>query len=153
MTVRVGDPAPDFTLSDGDGRPISLGDFRDRSSVVLFFYPKDDSPACTTQACTFRDQYETLRDAGAEVIGISADSAASHQGFASRHRLPFPLLSDPGGSVRSLYGVPQTLGLIPGRTTYVIDRSGTVRHVFSSQLRPAKHVDEAVAILRTLDRA
>ncbi|WP_435016158.1 peroxiredoxin [Tundrisphaera sp. TA3] len=153
MSTRVGDLAPDFSLHDADGKPVSLADYRDRSNVVLFFYPKDDTPGCTAEACTFRDQYEAFRDAGAEVIGISADTVGSHRGFADRHRLPFPILSDPGGEVRARYGVPKTLGLIPGRMTFVIDRSGRVRHSFSSQFRPAKHVAEAMAILRTLDPA
>lgn len=152
MSVGVGDVAPDFTLADADGASVSLRDFRDRADVVLFFYPKDDTPGCTAEACTFRDQYEAFREAGAEVIGISADSVGSHRGFADRHRLPFPILSDPGGAVRAAYGVPKTLGLIPGRTTYVIDRRGVVRHVFSSQFRPAKHVAEAIEVLRTLGR-
>jgi len=153
MSVGVGDVAPDFTLADADGASVSLHDYRDRANVVLFFYPKDDTPGCTAEACTFRDQYEAFREAGAEVIGISADSVGSHRGFADRHRLPFPILSDPHGVVRAAYGVPRTLGLIPGRTTYVIDRGGVVRHVFSSQFRPARHVAEAIEVLRTLDRA
>ncbi len=147
-SVRVGDPAPDFTLPSSTGEPVSLRDFRDKSEVVLFFYPKDDSPACTAEACAFRDSYELFRDAGAEVIGISADSSASHLKFASVHHLPYVLLTDSGGSLRRRFGVPKTLGLIPGRVTYLIDRLGIVRHIFSSQFQPAKHVHEALRVLK-----
>jgi peroxiredoxin Q/BCP len=148
--VRAGDPAPDFTLPDAAGRPVRLSDFRGRSEVVLFFYPKDDSPVCSAEACSFRDSHEAFREAGAEVIGVSADSADSHRRFAGRLQLPYTLLSDRGGAVRALYGVPRTAGLFPGRTTFVIDRAGIVRHVFSSQFQPAKHATEALAVLRSL---
>ena len=149
-SVRVGDPAPDFTLPSATGEPVRLGDLRGHSEVVLFFYPKDDSPVCTTQACAFRDHYEAFRDASVEVIGVSADSAESHRRFAAKHRLPFRLLSDADGSLRDRFGVPRTLGLIPGRVTYVIDKQGIVRHIFSSQLQPAKHVDEALRVLKEI---
>jgi peroxiredoxin Q/BCP len=145
--VRVGDPAPDFTLADASGEPVSLSKFRDRSEVVLYFYPKDHSPACTAEACSFRDSYEAFRSAGAEVIGISTDTVESHRQFAGRNRLPFHLLSDADGSVRARYGVPRTLGIIPGRVTYLIDRQGIVRHIFSSQFQPARHVGEALKVL------
>jgi peroxiredoxin Q/BCP len=115
---------------------------------VIYFYPRDDTPGCTKEACSFRDHYEEFREAGAEVIGVSSDSASSHQGFARRHRLPFLLLADRGGEVRKRYGVPATLGLLPGRVSYVIDREGIVRHVFESQLQATRHVDEALAALR-----
>jgi peroxiredoxin Q/BCP len=148
--VQVGDPAPDFTLASADGTPVSLSDFRGKSEVVLFFYPKDNSPVCAAEACSFRDSYEAFRDVGAEVIGVSADSTGSHKMFAERHRLPFRLLSDPDGALRARFNVPKTLGLIPGRVTYLIDREGVVRHIFSSQFQPAKHVEEALRVLKTL---
>jgi peroxiredoxin Q/BCP len=148
--LRVGDAAPDFTLPAADGALVSLNGFRGKSEVVLYFYPKDNSPICAAEACSFRDSYEAFREAGAEVIGVSADSAGSHQRFANQHRLPFRLLSDPDGSLRARYGVPRTLGLVPGRVTYVIDREGIVRHIFSSQFQPAKHVDEALRVLKGL---
>ena len=146
--VQVGDAAPDFDLPDASGRRVRLSEFEGKRGVVLYFYPKDDTPGCTKEACSFRDSYEEFREAGAEVIGVSSDSAASHQGFARRHRLPFVLVADEGGEVRKRYGVPSTLGLLPGRVTYVIDRAGIVRHVFNSQLQATKHVDEALASLR-----
>ncbi len=145
--VQPGEPAPDFELAEASGETVRLSDFRGRSEVVLFFYPKDDTPGCTAEACSFRDSHDAFRDAGAEVIGISNDSADSHRRFAGRHALPFRLLSDPDGAVRARYGVAKTLGLIPGRVTFVIDREGIVRHSFSSQFRPAKHVAEALAVL------
>ena len=149
-TLEAGDVAPRFTLPDKDGKPISLDGLRGRGPVVVYFYPKDETPGCTAEACAFRDAYEDFRDAGAEVVGISSDSADSHQKFAGHHRLPFVLLADEGGRVRSEFGVPKTLGLFSGRVTYVIDREGIIRHVFSSQIQPKKHVDEALRILRSL---
>jgi peroxiredoxin Q/BCP len=148
--VRVGDPAPDFSLVSATGEPVSLGEFRGKSEVVLFFYPRDHTPICTTEACSFRDSYKAFREAGAEVIGVSADSDASHRRFAARHRLPFRLISDADGSLRARYGVPRTLGLFPGRVSYLIDRDGVVRHVFSSQIQAARHVEEALRILKGL---
>jgi peroxiredoxin Q/BCP len=148
IAVRVGDPAPDFELRSSTGETVRLSDFRGKSEVVLFFYPKDHSPACTMEACTFRDSHEAFREAGAEVIGISADSTDSHRRFAERFRLPFLLLTDADGEVRARYGVPRTLGVFPGRVTYLIDRDGIVRHRFSSQLRPKWHVAEALERLR-----
>ena len=148
--LEVGDVAPEFTLPKANGDLVSLSDFRGRSDVVLFFYPKDNSPVCTAEACSFRDSYEVFRDAGAEVIGISADSSQSHEQFAARFRLPFLLLSDKGGVVRGRYGVTKTLGIFPGRSTYMIDRDGIIRHIFSSQFLPAKHVSEALSVLKKL---
>ena len=149
--VRVGDPAPDFALADQSGNTVRLSKFRGKSCVVLFFYPKDETPGCTAEACAFRDSYEVFRDAGAEVIGISSDPVDSHRQFASHHNLPFRLLSDEGGNVRKTYGVSSTLGIFPGRVTYVIDGEGVVRHIFSSQFRPSKHIEEALAVLRELE--
>jgi thioredoxin-dependent peroxiredoxin len=148
--LRVGDPAPNFTLPAATGQTVSLTDFRGRVEVVLFFYAKDNSPVCSVEACSFRDRYETFRDAGAEVIGISDDSPESHSRFAQRFRLPFLLLSDAGGSTRLHYGVSRTFGLIPGRVTFLIDKQGIVRHVFSSQFQPIKHVSEMLGVLREL---
>lgn len=150
--IRVGDPAPDFTLTSSAGEPVRLADFLGKSEVVLFFYPKDETPGCTAEACSFRDRYEALRDAGAAVIGVSGDSDASHRGFAAKHGLPFPLLSDPDGALRALYGVPKTLGLFPGRVTYLIDKKGIVRHIFSSQFQATRHVEEALRGMEEMRR-
>jgi len=117
---------------------------------VLFFYPKDDTPECTKEACAFRDGYEEFSKLDAEVVGISSDSVESHRSFAKKHGLPFTLLSDEGGKVRKLYGVPNTLGLFPGRVTYVIDEQGVIRHVFSSQLGTKRHLEEALKIFTSI---
>ena len=148
QAVGVGDPAPDFTLPSSTGEMVSLSGFRGKSEVVLFFYPKDNTPGCTAQACAFRDSHEVFKEAGAEVIGISSDSEGSHRQFAKLWSLPFSLLSDSKGEVRARYGVARTLGLFPGRVTYLIDRAGVVRHVFSSQLQTGRHVREMLAKLR-----
>jgi thioredoxin-dependent peroxiredoxin len=150
--LRVGDLAPEFELPSSTGETVRLSDFRGKSEVVLFFYPKDHSLGCTMEACTFRDSHEAFREVGAEVIGISSDSTDSHRRFADRLRLPFVLLSDSEGSVRAQYGVPRTLGLLPGRVTYLIDREGIVRHIFSSQLQPWRHVTAALEVLDELRR-
>jgi peroxiredoxin Q/BCP len=149
-SVRSGDPAPDFDLPDRNGRTVRLADYRGKKPVVLYFYPKDDTPGCTAEACNFRDQYQAFQDAGAEVIGVSSDSAESHGRFADKHRLPFVLLADKGGALRKRYGVPATLGVLPGRVTFVIDRDGVVRHVFNSQFQATKHVTEALDALGRL---
>ena len=148
--IRVGDRAPDFALPSASGETTRLADFRGKKNVVLFFYPKDETPGCTVEACTFRDNYEAFASAGAEVIGISSDSEESHRSFQSKHRLPMVLLSDRGGEVQKAYGVRSLFGLLPGRVTFLIDREGVVRHVFSSHLRVRDHVAEALDVLRTL---
>lgn len=149
-TIKVGNPAPDFRLPAIKGGEISLADFRGKKNVVLFFYPKDDSPGCTVEACTFRDAYEDFVDAGAEVIGISSDSVDSHDAFAKKHSLPMQFVSDRGGKVRAAYGVKSTLGLIAGRETFIIDKEGVVRHIFRSQVRVKNHVAESLAVLHNL---
>ncbi|WP_315791660.1 peroxiredoxin [Fischerella sp. JS2] len=152
MSVKVGDIAPDFTLPSQSGSLVSISNYRGQKCVVLYFYPKDDTPGCTAESCAFRDQYEVFQDAGAEVIGISGDSPESHQKFAHKHQLPFILLSDTSNQVRKLYGVPATLGLLPGRVTYVIDQDGVVRHIFNSQFNFKGHVEEALKTLQSLQK-
>jgi peroxiredoxin Q/BCP len=148
--VGVGEVAPDFVLPSQFEEMVRLWDLVAKRRVVLYFYPKDESPVCTAQACAFRDSYEVFKDAGAEVVAVSADSLESHGRFASRYQLPFILLSDRRGDVRRLYGVPNTMGSLPGRATYVIDRQRIVRHVFSSQFNAARHVTEALSTLQKL---
>ena len=149
MNVKVGSVAPGFTLPSQAGEMVSLEEFFGRKPVVLFFYPKDDSPGCTREVCAFKDNFEEFGELDAEVIGISSDSVESHMSFAVKHDLPFTLLSDEAGNIRRLYGVPKTFGLFPGRVTYVIDREGVVRHVFASQLSVKRHVQEALTALRS----
>lgn len=150
MSIRVGDEAPDFTLVNQLGFKIRLFDFIGAENIVLFFYPKDESPGCTKEACAFRDNYEVFQKYGAEIIGISSDSEKSHKNFAKNHRLPYTLLSDKGGEVRKLYGVNKTMGILPGRVTYVVDKKGVVRHIFNSQLNFNGHVEEALSTLKQL---
>jgi peroxiredoxin Q/BCP len=149
MTVAAGDTAPAFTRTAHNGETARVGPDAERVTV-LYFYPKDETAGCTAQACSFRDDYEAFADAGATVIGVSADSDDSHRSFAAHHRLPFLLVSDHDGSLRRIYGVKRTLGLLPGRVTFVIDRRGIVRHVFESQLRTGRHVEEALEAVRKL---
>ncbi len=115
---------------------------------MLYFYPMDGTPGCTKEACGFRDSYQAFKEAGAEVIGISSDTADSHKIFAGRHKLPFILLSDDGAGARKLYGVPATFGILPGRVTYVIGKDGRVKHIFNSQLDIRGHIDNALKCLQ-----
>ena len=148
--LQTGQPAPDFTLTTASGQPFRLADQRGRH-VVLYFYPKDDTPGCTTQACSFRDQYEDFRDLGAEVVGISSDNEQSHQKFTQKHRLPFELLADEKGDVRKLYEVPRALlGLLPGRVTFVIDKKGIIQYIFNSLSGATDHVSNAKKVLAGL---
>jgi thioredoxin-dependent peroxiredoxin len=149
-TLKIGDRAPDFSLVSQDGKTVTLADFLGKNAVVLFFYPKDESPICTKEACSFRDAYEDFVKAGAVVIGVSSDSAESHREFAAHHRLPFLMLADENGALRKAFGVPKTLGILPGRVTYVIDKQGVVRLIFNSQLSAADHVSEALEIVNKI---
>jgi peroxiredoxin Q/BCP len=148
--IQVGSPAPAFTLPDQTGNPVSLADLTREHVVVLYFYPKDETPGCTKEACSFRDSYDVFAEAGAQVVGVSTDSVESHTRFANHHKLPFVLLSDADGAVRSAYGVTPVLGLLPGRATFVIDREGVIRHTFSSMTRIGAHVDGALAVVKQL---
>lgn len=145
--INIGDVAPDFELPCQNGKSIRLSDYRGRANVVLYFYPKDNTRGCIVESTSFRDEYEKFKQSEAEVLGVSSDSPASHIGFAQEFQLPFHLLSDMKNEVRKLYGVPSTLGLIPGRVTFVIDKAGIVRHKFSSQFDPKSHVKQALKAL------
>jgi peroxiredoxin Q/BCP len=149
MAVAVGERAPLVALPDQDGverRSDQLGG----RWLVLFFYPKDDTPGCTAEACAFRDGYGEFEALGAVVWGVSGDDAASHQRFAARHQLPYPLLVDRGNGLRRAFGVPSVLGLLPGRVTYLIDPTGVVRHSFNNLLDGAAHRREALVTLQQL---
>jgi thioredoxin-dependent peroxiredoxin len=147
---RKGDRAPDADLTLYTGETIALADlWRDRI-VILFFYPKDGSLVCTKEACAFRDAYGAFLDAGATVVGVSDDSADSHRTFADQHRLPFLLATDADGALRRAFHVPKTMGILPGRVTYVIDRHGVIRRVFRAQFAANRHVREALDSLAQL---
>ncbi|XP_062233395.1 peroxiredoxin Q, chloroplastic [Phragmites australis] len=148
--VTKGSVPPNFTLNDQNGRAVSLSKFKGKP-VVLYFYPADETPGCTKQACAFRDSYEKFKKAGAEVIGISGDDAASHKAFAQKYRLPFTLLSDEGNRIRKEWGVPSDLfGTLPGRQTYVLDKKGVVQYIYNNQFQPEKHIGETLKILQGL---
>jgi peroxiredoxin Q/BCP len=149
MGLTAGDRAPLVALSDHTGSERRSDQLASKA-LVLFFYPKDDTPGCTAEACAFRDSYADLQALGAEVWGVSGDDLTSHQRFASRHNLPFPLLVDGGNSLRKAFGVPSVLGLLPGRVTYVIDGEGVIRHVFNNLLDGSAHRNEARAALQRL---
>ena len=151
--VEVGDLAPDFSATDADGQVVTLSQFQGKQAVVLYFYPHDNTPVCTTEACAFRDAYQDFVALGAEVIGVSSDSDDSHRSFANQHKLPFHLIADGDGSLRKLFGVPNSLFVLPGRVTYVIDREGIVRLKFNSQLFGNKHVEEALAVVRRIQQS
>jgi peroxiredoxin Q/BCP len=152
MSLQVGDKAPDFTLPDQSGTPVTLSEKLAQKVVVLYFYPKDNTRGCTAEACSFRDSYESFTEAGAEVIGVSSDTVASHQKFAGRHELPFVLVADTDKAVRKQYGAT-TLGVVPGRVTFVIDQEGVIRHAFSSMTNTGGHVDDALAVVKQLQTA
>lgn len=148
--VKEGDRAPDFALESQDGKVVSLHDYVGSKNVVLYFYPKDFTIGCTAEARSFSANYDSVNGKNAEVIGISSDSVESHSGFANECEVKFPLLSDRGGKVRELYGVRSSLGLFPGRVTFVIDKNGIVRRIFASQISPRRHVSEALDALDSL---
>jgi peroxiredoxin Q/BCP len=147
--LAAGDRAPLIALSDAEGVE-RRSDQLAGAPLVLFFYPKDDTPGCTAEACAFRDSFADLKALGAQVWGVSGDDAASHRRFAARHQLPFPLLVDQGNALRRAFGVPSVLGLLPGRVTYVIDGDGVIRHVFNNLLDGAAHRREALAALERI---
>ena len=148
--IKIGDKAPPFSLPSESGETVRLADYIGKKPVVIFFYPKDNTIVCTKEACAFRDSYDEFRRLdGAEVFGISSDPVESHNSFSKQYRLPYTLLSDESGTVRELYGVPRTFGILDGRVTYVIDLSGTVIKIISSQLGYKKHVEEALLALKS----
>ena len=147
----MGDKAPDFTLPSQMGDNVTLSEYFGKKNVVLYFYPKDETTGCTREACAFRDSYQVFTELGAEVLGISGQTVESHKSFASHYGLPFILLGDEGNKVRKLFGVPASIGIIPGRVTYIIDKKGVVQHIFNSQYQPEKHVKEALEVLKKLN--
>lgn len=150
MELKVGDKIPNFTAKGTNGADFNSQDLIGKKPLVIYFYPKDNTPGCTTQACSFRDQYEDFKDLGAEVIGISSDSVASHQKFTSQFKLPFVLLSDSDKKIRTLFGVPSNLfGLLPGRVTYIVDKTGTIIMVFNS-IKAKNHISKALEAIKKI---
>jgi peroxiredoxin Q/BCP len=148
--LKVGDKMPIFGAKDQDGNDFYIESVLYKKILVIYFYPKDETPGCTRQACSFRDEYEDIKNAGAEVIGISGDSTKSHKKFAQNHKLPYILLSDSDKSIRKLFGVPSVmLGLIPGRVTYVIDLKGIVKMVYNS-MDASQHIPKSLEAIQKL---
>jgi peroxiredoxin Q/BCP len=148
MNLKIGDKAPSFTAVDADGTPFDSNDIIGKKPVVIYFYPKDNTPGCTAQACGFRDAYEDFIDFGAEVIGVSSDTVSSHKKFTKQFKLPFILLSDSDKKIRKLFCVPnQLFGLLPGRVTYIINKEGTVKMIFDSVMA-TKHIAIALESLK-----
>lgn len=151
MKVVEGSKVPAFELKNQYGELFSLDSVVGKKNLVIYFYPKDDTPGCTKEACSFRDQFAVFADADAMIIGISAQSVESHLAFAEKHRLNYLLLSDTDNKVRKLFCVPSNLfGLIPGRVTYIVNKKGEVVYIFNSQINAEKHVDEALRILQAM---
>jgi peroxiredoxin Q/BCP len=150
MAIQVGDIVPQFSAIDAKGTLFDSTSVVGKKTVVLYFYPKDNTPGCTAEACSFRDQYEDFLDLGAEVIGISSDGLSSHQKFTAQYQLPFLLLSDTDKKIRKLFGVPNAfLGLLPGRVTYVIDTKGVVQMLFNSMLA-GQHIPKALEAVKKI---
>jgi thioredoxin-dependent peroxiredoxin len=149
--IEKGCKVPVFALPDQNGKSFDISAVIGHKNLVVYFYPKDDSPGCTKEACYFRDQFEVFNQADAMIIGISGQSVESHKKFAEKYKLSFTLLSDTGDKVRKLFGVPTNFfGVLPGRVTYIVNKSGVVVYVFDSQTQATKHVDEALRILKEL---
>jgi peroxiredoxin Q/BCP len=149
--INQGDTIPSFSLPDQNGVLFDVANLLGKKKMVIFFYPKDDSPGCTKEACYFRDLFEVFSEADAVIIGISGQSVESHKKFVKKYHLSYTLLSDKGNRIRKLFGVPTNLfGLLPGRVTYIADREGRVAHIFNSQVQAERHVDEALKILKEL---
>jgi len=150
--LNIGDKAPEFSLLNQNEQTVRLSDYLGKAPLVIYFYPKDDTLGCTAQSCSFRDNYTSFTRLGAEVIGISEDGAASHQHFIAKNSLPFPLLSDVGGAVAKSFGLKKTLGFLPARVTFVLDKHGIVQTVYSSQFNMSKHSEDALAAVERLTR-
>ncbi len=146
--LKVGDLIPEFELMSSSGQMVRSKDLLGKGPLVIYFYPHDFTPGCTAQACSFRNMYQDLKEEGAEVVGISSSSVDSHIRFVKKHGLPFILLSDEGEKVRKLFGVPRSLGLLPGRVTYVVDNAGKVRYIFNSQTKADEHVKRALGFIK-----
>ena len=149
--IEIGSKLPLFSLPDQNGDNFDISNVLGKKKLVIYFYPMDDSPGCTKEACSFRDQFEVFNDAGAVVIGISGQSVESHKKFAQKYRLTYTLLADVDNKIRKLFGVPTNfLGLLPGRVTYIVDLNGKIVHIFNSQANATQHVDEALRILKEM---
>jgi peroxiredoxin Q/BCP len=149
--IQIGDSCPSFILKNQFSEDFDVNQVLGKKTLVIYFYPKDDTPGCTKEACSFRDRFEEFQDLGCEVIGISSDSEQKHKEFANKHKLPFILLSDTNQSVRKSFGVPGSLfGLIPGRVTYIVGKDMKIKGIFNSLLNPLGHIEHALDLVKTI---
>lgn len=149
--LKIGDQLPDISLNDQDGNQINLRDFKGKNSLIVYFYPKDDTPGCTKEACEFRNEYDQFEQYHAKIFGISGDSPKSHQRFIAKHSLNFSLLSDRDRKAEKAFGVPRSLfGLIPGRVTFIADQQGVIQHVLNSQTDARRHTHESLKVLKRI---
>jgi len=151
MSLKIGDKLPSFSAKDTNGNVFNSQDYIGKQPIVIYFYPKDDTPGCTAQACSFRDNYQEFKDLGAEVIGISADSIQSHIKFKTKFSLPFILLSDNDKKLRKLFGVENDFLIIPGRQTFVADENGIVVMIFNS-MSGTIHIEKALKSFKKLTK-
>jgi peroxiredoxin Q/BCP len=151
VELKVGDTAPDFSLLDERGLPVSLKDYLGKKTVVLYFYPKDFTSGCTAEACSFRDNYKLYQDKGAVVIGVSLDSVESHSKFSEKYALPFAILSDHNKEVAKTYGVLGIGGFLAKRVTFIIDKNGKIAHIFP-KVDVGRHSEEVLKALEELDK-
>jgi peroxiredoxin Q/BCP len=149
IRLKAGDPAPDFEGPTSNGSRLGLKNFLGKKNVVLYFYPKDDTPGCTKEACSFRDNLQPIRSMGAEIIGVSLDSIESHGKFASKYGLSFPLISDKEKRIANAYGVLKDTETSTSRVTFIIDKTGKVAKVFP-KVDVTKHTEEVVSALKEL---
>ncbi len=150
--LKVGDTVPAFKLQNQKGQWFNSNSVIGKQAAVIYFYPKDNTPGCTKEACKFRDEFEVFKDLNAKIIGISSDDVTSHKKFAKKYDLPFTLLADVNKKVRKLFGVPNSvLGLIPGRVTYVVNKKGIIIYIFNSQFSAQKHIAEAIKALKSAE--
>jgi peroxiredoxin Q/BCP len=153
MSIQVGDKIPSFTLLNQNNQEVDINSFVGTKNIVIYFYPKDNTPGCTKEACSFRDAMQNLNNLDCEIIGISADSVSSHKAFATQYNLKFNLLSDTNNQIRKLFGVPRNLfGIIPGRVSYICDKEGIVLHIVNSQMNPDKHIQETIETLEAITK-
>jgi len=148
-SLEVGDTIPSFSLKDQNGKDFDIDQYRGKQPLVIYFYPKDDTPGCTKEACSFRDEFEVFTDLNVKVIGISSDDVASHKKFADKYQLPFTLLADTQKKVRKLFGVPNSfLGILPGRVTYIVNKHGIIVHIFNNMTNAEKHISESLNAIK-----
>jgi peroxiredoxin Q/BCP len=150
--LKIGDKVPEFSLQDQNGNTFNSSSVIGQEVTVMYFYPKDDTPGCTKEACSFRDNFEAFTSAGVRVIGISSDDVESHKKFEEKYNLPFTLLADVDNEVRNLFGVKgNVFGMIPGRVTFVISKEGNIVSVFESQVNAEKHIKESLEAIKKLN--